>query len=199
MIGARPWDDVAPSTSTLDHTELMIDACPRCGYSLQGLPCDHNCPECGLRYDAQSAVYRVRDPKAVFGAVGGGTGWLWGGVALFDAYRTVPRPWRVLIILFWIIYLLETAWLMRFFYFLFKAGPLVAVVSDGLFVRLRRLEGELIPWSNIARAAANKNMKSAVLFIRDTKTIRDVAGVFRGPLEVEQFAAQVNARAAACP
>lgn len=177
----------------------MIEACPRCGYSLQGLPVDHICPECGLRYDAQSEVYRVRDPKAVFGAVGGGTAWLWGGLALLDAYHRVPPPWRMLIVLYGIAFLLASVWLTRFFYFLFKAGPLVAVLTDGLFVRLRRLEGELIPWSNIARAAANKKMKSAALFIRDTKTIRDLVGVFRGPTDVERFTAQVNTRAGAAP
>jgi len=29
----------------------MLKACPQCGYSLEGLPEEHVCPECGLHYD----------------------------------------------------------------------------------------------------------------------------------------------------
>jgi hypothetical protein len=34
----------------------MITACPRCGYSLEGLPDEHACPECGLRYHRQAVA-----------------------------------------------------------------------------------------------------------------------------------------------
>jgi predicted RNA-binding Zn-ribbon protein involved in translation (DUF1610 family) len=30
-------------------------ACLSCGYSLQGLPAKHTCPECGKSYDARDA------------------------------------------------------------------------------------------------------------------------------------------------
>jgi len=34
----------------------MISRCPQCGYSLQGLPEEHQCPECGFAYDAHTVV-----------------------------------------------------------------------------------------------------------------------------------------------
>lgn len=39
--------------------------CVRCGYSLRGLPANHACPECGLRFDERCELYRVKDPKQV--------------------------------------------------------------------------------------------------------------------------------------
>lgn len=172
----------------------MIESCPRCGYSLQGLPADHACPECGLRYDSHSTVYRHLHPAAVFGMMGGGVAWTWGWVNLFHAYHVVPRPWRIVILAFWTLFGIATILGARYCYRLYKRGLLVAVLPDGLYVRLQRLDGEFIPWSNIARAAANKGVKSVALFIRDSRTVRDVTGVFRSPAEVERFANQVNAR-----
>jgi len=172
----------------------MLEVCPRCGYSLQGLPTDHACPECGLRYDAGSAIYRASQRKLLSAMVGGAFGWLFGGVQLFHAY--IMSPPRVRMVLFALLaaYVGGFVWAARYSYRLLRSGPMVALLPEGLFIRLQRLDGELIPWSNIARAAANKSMKSAALFIRDAKMVRDIAGVFRAPADVERFADQVNER-----
>jgi hypothetical protein len=36
----------------------MIDRCPNCGYSLEGLPGRHVCPECGLEYEKDAVVFK---------------------------------------------------------------------------------------------------------------------------------------------
>jgi len=36
----------------------MLTACPRCDYSLRGLPADHACRECGLGYDEASETFQ---------------------------------------------------------------------------------------------------------------------------------------------
>ncbi|MCB9852537.1 MAG: hypothetical protein H6819_05540 [Phycisphaerales bacterium] len=36
------------------------DACLDCGYSLEGLPRPHRCPECGLAFDDDTVVFRRR-------------------------------------------------------------------------------------------------------------------------------------------
>lgn len=37
-----------------------LEQCPRCDYSLEGLPAAHACPECGLAYDEHSFRYIQR-------------------------------------------------------------------------------------------------------------------------------------------
>lgn len=38
----------------------MIQNCPRCDYSLLGLPTLHRCPECGLEFDRDSVFFRAQ-------------------------------------------------------------------------------------------------------------------------------------------
>ena len=38
---------------------LALVNCPQCGYSLQGLPASHRCPECGLQYTRDVRVFRA--------------------------------------------------------------------------------------------------------------------------------------------
>lgn len=35
---------------------IHLEQCPRCGYSLKGLPASHRCPECGCEYDDRTFV-----------------------------------------------------------------------------------------------------------------------------------------------
>jgi hypothetical protein len=35
----------------------LLDECPRCGYSLRGLPVEHCCPEWGLTFDRRWTVF----------------------------------------------------------------------------------------------------------------------------------------------
>ena len=37
--------------------ESRLPFCPRCQYSLHGLPAAHRCPECGLEFDAESRMW----------------------------------------------------------------------------------------------------------------------------------------------
>lgn len=45
----------------------VLDRCPECGYSLEGLPAAHACPECGLRYDELSCVHVQRTEPVKIG------------------------------------------------------------------------------------------------------------------------------------
>lgn len=48
-----------PPGSTADESLAgeRLDECPACGYSLEGLPTEHACPECGQAYDRRSRVF----------------------------------------------------------------------------------------------------------------------------------------------
>ncbi len=175
----------------------MLDACPKCGYSLTGLPVEHNCPECGLHYDAQSAVYRHPNPKAVFVGLCGGLGWVGMFVQFPTMYRSVP-PWgRALIILASIGFVVATMWMVRQLYRIYRSGPLIAVLPGGLFERSHKVAEKTVEWSDISRASVNPDRRTALLFIRSSKTVVSTGRFFRSPTEVERFVAQVNARIAA--
>jgi hypothetical protein len=48
---------VKPSS---DSAEVLLNECPFCGYSLEGLPVQHNCPECGRESDRRWKVFGDR-------------------------------------------------------------------------------------------------------------------------------------------
>lgn len=41
----------------MEH-ESSLKQCPMCGYSLEGLPSEHKCPECGEAYDTDVRVWQ---------------------------------------------------------------------------------------------------------------------------------------------
>ncbi|HPF37108.1 MAG TPA: hypothetical protein P5081_00275 [Phycisphaerae bacterium] len=60
-------DIVNPEEQRLSSVRVVVpDACPRCGYRLEGLPTKHMCPECGCAYEPDMLVFG-RPVKATFG------------------------------------------------------------------------------------------------------------------------------------
>ena len=45
-----------PSPAAPSENPLRVEVCPDCGYSLEGLPEEGHCPECGRRYDSSLIV-----------------------------------------------------------------------------------------------------------------------------------------------
>ena len=82
-----------------------MNQCPRCSYSLEGLPEVHACPECGLQYNGETTYLELKPSKtswkgiAVVAVV---TSWL--------AFDTGMRPkWvSIVCICFWSIMLIVT-------------------------------------------------------------------------------------------
>lgn len=68
----------------------MIDRCPRCCYSLRGLPTVHRCPECGLQCDSDAVVFR--EPRIAWVCVASLTAGLllWRAVSTFAG---IGRSW----------------------------------------------------------------------------------------------------------
>ncbi len=81
---------IGPNRLTWKGAAAVISSCPRCAYSLDGLPTVHTCPECGLEYDRESSVF-IAHPRArrswpivaisVLFVVGIGA-WVWTGTAV---------------------------------------------------------------------------------------------------------------------
>ncbi|MBN2445456.1 MAG: hypothetical protein JXO22_01925, partial [Phycisphaerae bacterium] len=125
--------------------------CPRCNYSLRGLPARHTCPECGLAYDEESRVWRPRHPWTVhIGALGIALLLLPMGSAVLPHLMNglLPPAWpsvggaSVLIGAVVVFVGICSA---------NSRGRCVAVMPDGLFVRTVETE-RLVDWADIKGA-----------------------------------------------
>lgn len=172
----------------------MLDTCPQCAYSLHGLPDDHACPECGLRYDRESEVYKHVNPKAIFMGLLGFIGGAGGMANLPRAFGNAGSFWRVCIILSVMLYFGAAVWFARYVYRLYRSGPLVAVLPEGLYVRLLRIRGEQIAWTDVSRVAFNRPQKVATLIFLDGRPVLDICGVFASLNDAQRFVSQVAAR-----
>ena len=61
---------------------LALVNCPQCGYSLEGLPASHRCPECGAPYTRELLVFRAGVKRA--------------RLAMFLLCLVVQVPWFVI-------------------------------------------------------------------------------------------------------
>ena len=189
----------------LDPTapQPVFKKCARCGYSLRGLPSNHACPECGLRFDERCELYRVTNPKQVL--------IVW--IAIFSGgwvvLKNLPHVWN---------YAAASAWekvggvaAVAWFFFVgfgvwflvkrYRRGFEVAVTTDGLIVRLPGFDDELIPWNNIGSASfvpiPEDKPQAALVFFKNKKknvSIGGVANVFPTVTHVMRFVGQVRAR-----
>ncbi len=178
----------------------MLTACPRCNYSLKGLPAEHTCAECRLIYDADSEIFRHRNPsRVVWAGLGGALGVMILTIGpAGDVLRIVPVSMRPLFVVLWlvalIVFFLSAA---AALYYRKTRGFLVAILPGGLLPRLAGDEQGVIPWGEIVGVAADRFRKIVILRIgKELKTIR-IRGFFRNDEEIDAFMAKVNARRAA--
>lgn len=183
----------------------VFKKCPRCDYLLRGLPANHVCPECGLRFDERCELYRVTNPKRVIAV------WIFIITGGWSVLRQLPHiahfaaaSWweRVgaLAAVVWFFVVGLVVWHMVKRY---RQGLAVAVTADGLILRLPGFNDDLIPWANIGGALVKETRKgkpqvASVHFIERDKNI-DIGGVnnvFPTRADAERFVEQVNERIA---
>lgn len=121
--------------------------CPVCGYSLEGLPVEHKCPECGEAYDEQTQVWRVRQ-------------WRWMDlvhvlmlmVAMYVLMPGLSRPngMAVLMALALIVVTSSLAYAVFRAVYYGRRGEVVAVMPRGIFLGQPDSE-RMIAWDEIAR------------------------------------------------
>ncbi len=183
--------------------EPLLQECPRCAYSLRGLPTDHTCPECGLAYDEDCEFYPTIKPKRLIFQLSLLIGL---GLILLPSLRhfgnfMMVSSWlklKAIAAVLWWTGVLQQLWLWAKSY---RAGTGVAVTSDGLFIGLSVVRGELVPWANIHEATVTRRPESlqdiACVKIKDRllpRYIGESVRVFPTRADVERFVAQVNAR-----
>ncbi len=173
----------------------MMRACPRCSYSLRGLPETHACPECGLGYDDRSRSWWTRGSRSYWIAA---AILLYCGVELFFTVFFTSAglgSTRVMLLRFMaILYVLGGSWFLFSIYKMWKHGVTVSVVVDGIITRMGTGESKLIPWANISRTSLTPGAgKGVTLLLVKERTSVSVADVFRNREEAESFVAAANA------
>ena len=201
--GQRPGHTPRSTIDDLQSPPPVFDRCPRCDYSLRGLPANHTCPECGLRYDEHCELYRIRNPKAaftlllcVFGSVGGSGK----GLEHFGHWATAGF-WEKLFAVGAVVWLILIVFLARKLYRIYRRGQFVAVTADGLILRMVGCKDDLIPWERVRSVAlkqrADHKAQTVILSLREPYKTQDVGGTynfFPTRLDAERFLNQVNAR-----
>ncbi len=125
-----------------------MNQCPRCSYSLEGLPEDHVCPECGLGYHGDTVFMPTRHMwmswrHLVLGA--GLTSWimLYPGVRRWPFGEHLMIAWMVVVSASIIIYLLKAR--------RSRKGEL-AIDRDGIRLTPPGLQQEFIRISDVREA-----------------------------------------------
>lgn len=186
------------------HTaQPVFKKCARCEYSLRGLPANHRCPECGLRFDEGCALYRASNPREVLFA------WIaifGGGISIvrylphlanLAAANTRQKIFALAAIpLFFVVAVAVWFQIRRY-----RRGYEVAVTGDGLILRLPHFEDDLIPWDNIGGAWIKTIPKNkpqiALVLLSDKQKEVQIGGqcnVFPKWEDVDRFVDQVSTR-----
>jgi uncharacterized protein (DUF983 family) len=119
----------------------MITACPRCGYSLEGLPDEHACPECGLPYHRQAvAIKQTRNTAWAIAS--------WIPVAFFAAVNAVKGEPLFAVLMLMGVVVGVAAMLWR------RQAPTNMVLVSPHDIRLHHSDGriESIPMGDVANA-----------------------------------------------
>jgi hypothetical protein len=169
----------------------MLERCPQCSYSLSGLPTKHACPECGLRYDERSEVWRAQwdrygrsyalaiiIPSCTFIPVGlvqfgldDSFGSLFFAVLLFGLLVGLFIHMRI-----------------------GQGRPRMAVLPDGLFILSLIGKPRLIPWSQIADAKHSNGLGVTQVRLNNGRRISVRWWCMPSPVTAE-FAALIRSRA----
>ena len=152
-------DAVSPPEPTRDlPVGFRLEACPRCEYSLIGLPAQHRCPECGFEYDGRTFVLTGISRGATSIQTGRKLMWLfvafgaWLGFSLIGLLVTAAPSWMPLaLMMLWaglFVYLVFTSRRERrgLERVLFAAGGFgyFANVSSGVVT-----EAKMVPWQEV--------------------------------------------------
>jgi hypothetical protein len=150
----------SPSSASA-HTGLAH--CPRCRFSLFGLPSRHTCPECGLRYDEDCFEFQVSAPKRVLRRLLVVV-IVWVVIVGLAAREVFDGPpgfldWALLV----------CAGFMSHFsvkqlhrgVLMYQKGFAVGVSTDGLITRISGSFDEFVPWTRITEVMVEEAAKRA--------------------------------------
>lgn len=184
----------------------VLESCPQCRYALSGLPAEYRCPECGLRYDAAcmrlraSNVRKSSVRRVVFYAC----------LSLGPLFQLRHLPWITTraswfqiastVVGFVGAILLPIA-IWKFVRYV-RRGIDVAIVTDGVCLRIPDHREELIPWRDVRGARiepprGDRNSWSVHLLCEGRETPIAIGGdvhLFPEKSDARRFLEEVNRR-----
>lgn len=160
-----------------------ISHCPGCGYSLQGLPPRHRCPECGFEYDEHTRVWKPRKPRLVYWAIL--ASFMGAGQIFPDAIEFVVKGFRdsfkgIAFLLFIPIAGITAIQVWRALS-ANKRGRYVAIGSTGMHIRTTG-EPLTIPWHRIRSVSHVWEPRSHLEFQVDAGTDRSTINALLQPV-----------------
>ncbi len=166
-----------------------MNQCPRCSYTLEGLPENHVCPECGLVYHGETIYFRLARSR-----------FTWSQYAFVLAVSSLvileidllDEPFRVPAMWLWVLIVpvlgaMSVVWS--------KNDPGGEFVVDRIGVRLRRprLGTETIEMADIGRAKCSKWTGNLILLGENGQKLRSIPCAYLGGLKsVEACAKLIN-------
>lgn len=165
--------------------------CPQCRYSLKGLPADHNCPECGFEYDAETAAWH-RQTSKIWTSLGILLTLSFGGFVLKEAIANLQsaRGWRLSNLLF----LLSIVVLLWSLIRQFSASLTIATTPRGLYIKKGRRHGTFVPWEQVQRVFWSVASRKCELKIASKVRMNLITSIFKDQADFEEFQTQVETR-----
>lgn len=126
------------------RVEPRLNTCPNCDYSLKGLPAEHYCPECGLKYDSATRVWTQDNRMKSSGLL---VGLIIVGITAWSFTRAVspgnaPIELQFGVLAVWLLVLLRSI-------LLASRSPTVATGPEGVTVRVGWSRGAFVPYELI--------------------------------------------------
>lgn len=171
----------------------MLTRCPQCRYSLKGLPSNHRCPECGLQYDQDSAVFSHTRPYEFIVLIACNVLLIWIVIKgwILDSDDS-SFDWRILLACIALLLIGPVIYQIARHYSLYRRGPMVAVLPQGLRVQLD--EQYDIPWNDIAEVLGKDKSKSVALKLHSQRLSVTIKDVFANDAQRHDFIAHIRRR-----
>ncbi len=185
------------SSATTGH----LSHCLECGYSLEGLPTHHRCPECGWEYDQYTRVWRRRGRWLTVRELCVSLIVVIHFAAGF-AFGFTVSPLAGMIIQVFVVFVFVCVIIVRWrCYSKQRQGDFAAITSEGIRVRqYEMLEPVLIRWKEIEEIEPSKFgrmcrvMHRSTLFDGEVSDESELVGMFDTKEDVRTFAEHAKAR-----